>query len=67
MGFIKAIHGPLPHAPLIPVGGVDVDNAADWLKAGGVAVGMGSKLTKGEAGQIAANVKVLLANIAWVP
>ena len=63
MGFIKAIHGPLPHAPLIPVGGVDVANAADWLNAGAVAVGMGSKLTKGDATIIASNVKTLLANL----
>jgi len=61
MGFLKAIHGPLPWAPLIPVGGVDVDNAAEWLSAGGIAVGMGSKLT---SGFIERNVKALLASIS---
>jgi len=60
-GFLKAIHGPLPWAPLIPVGGLDVDNAADWLVAGGIAVGIGSKLT---SGLIEKNVAALLANIS---
>ena len=60
LGFLKAIHGPLPWAPLIPVGGVDANNAAAWLKAGGIAVGLGSKLT---AGVIEENVKNLLAGI----
>ena len=45
--IIKAIKGPLPHAPLMPTGGVDLDNVADWIKAGSVAVGVGSTLTAG--------------------
>lgn len=43
--MIKDIHGPLPQAPLMPSGGVNVDNVADWLKAGCVAVSAGSSLT----------------------
>lgn len=46
-GMIKAIKGPLPQAPLMPTGGVDVNNVADWIKAGAVAVGAGSSLTGG--------------------
>jgi len=45
--IIRAIKGPLPHAPLMPTGGVSLDNAADWIKAGSVAVGVGSALTAG--------------------
>jgi len=45
--FVKAILGPLPHAPLMPTGGVAVDNAADWIRAGCVALGVGSNLTAG--------------------
>ena len=45
--FIKAVRGPLPHAKLMPTGGVNLDNAADWIKAGAVAIGVGSNLTKG--------------------
>jgi 2-dehydro-3-deoxyphosphogluconate aldolase/(4S)-4-hydroxy-2-oxoglutarate aldolase len=45
--IIKAIRGPLPHALLMPTGGVNLDNVADWIKAGSVAVGVGSTLTAG--------------------
>ena len=32
---------------MMPTGGVDVNNVADWIKAGAVAVGAGSSLTGG--------------------
>ena len=44
--IIKDIHGPLPQAMLMPSGGVAVDNVADWLRAGCVAVSAGGSLTK---------------------
>lgn len=47
MGFLKAIHGPLPQAKLMPTGGVTIENTADWLRAGAVAVGTGGSLLKG--------------------
>ena len=55
-GFLAAIHGPVPWAPLIPVGGVDVDNARTWLDAGAIAVGLGSHLTSGDDAAIAERV-----------
>lgn len=45
--IIKDIKGPLPQAKLMPTGGVTVDNVDQWIKAGAVAVGAGSSLTKG--------------------
>lgn len=45
--FFKDVRGPLPHIPLMPTGGVDVDNVADYIRAGAVAVGAGSTLVKG--------------------
>ncbi|MBT8216403.1 MAG: bifunctional 4-hydroxy-2-oxoglutarate aldolase/2-dehydro-3-deoxy-phosphogluconate aldolase [Acidimicrobiia bacterium] len=42
---IRALRGPFPDIPLIPTGGVTGDNAADFLAAGAVAVGIGSWLT----------------------
>jgi 2-dehydro-3-deoxyphosphogluconate aldolase/(4S)-4-hydroxy-2-oxoglutarate aldolase len=45
--FVKAIKGPLPQASLMPTGGVSLENVADWIKAGCVAVGVGSNLTAG--------------------
>ena len=42
--IIKAIKGPIPQAPLLPTGGVNLDNVADWIKAGSYAVGAGSAI-----------------------
>lgn len=45
--IIKDIKGPLPQAKMMPTGGVTADNVGEWIKAGAVAVGAGSSLTKG--------------------
>ncbi len=45
--FVKALRGPLPHAPLMPTGGVSAETAGDWIRAGCVALGVGGNLTKG--------------------
>lgn len=45
-GYLKDVHGPLPHIPLMPTGGIDLTNTADYIKAGAVAVGVGSTLVK---------------------
>lgn len=55
--YIRALRGPLPHAQLLPTGGVTLSTAADYVEAGAVAVGIGSELvdeTMLEAGQGAA-------------
>lgn len=44
---IKAIRGPLPYAPLMPTGGVNLDNVGEWIRNGSVAVGVGGSLTAG--------------------
>ena len=44
---IKAFRGPIPQASFMPTGGVNLDNVADWIKAGAVAVGVGGALTAG--------------------
>ncbi|TVY01861.1 bifunctional 2-keto-4-hydroxyglutarate aldolase/2-keto-3-deoxy-6-phosphogluconate aldolase [Paenibacillus cremeus] len=43
--MIKAIKGPLPQANVMPTGGVSLSNLGEWIKAGAVAVGIGSDLT----------------------
>jgi len=45
--FVKAARAPLPHASLMPAGGVTIDNAAEWIAAGSVALGVGGSLTAG--------------------
>jgi 2-dehydro-3-deoxyphosphogluconate aldolase/(4S)-4-hydroxy-2-oxoglutarate aldolase len=42
--YIQAIRGPLPHLKIVPTGGVDVNTAGDFIKAGCVAVAAGSSL-----------------------
>ena len=42
--YIKALKGPFPNIPMMPTGGVDADNVADWFAVGVIAVGAGSKL-----------------------
>ncbi len=69
-GYLKDIRGPLPHVKLMPTGGVSIDNVGEWLKAGAVAVGVGSALvdTKAIAAKqfdvLEANARRIIANIA---
>jgi 2-dehydro-3-deoxyphosphogluconate aldolase/(4S)-4-hydroxy-2-oxoglutarate aldolase len=42
--YIQSIRGPLPHLNIVPTGGVDVNTAGDFIKAGCVAVAAGSTL-----------------------
>lgn len=43
-GLVKAILAPLPHLEIVPVGGVDLDTAADFIRKGAAALGVGSSL-----------------------
>lgn len=43
-GYFKEISGPLPQIPLMPTGGVNLDNIKDFKNAGAVAFGLGSSL-----------------------
>jgi 2-dehydro-3-deoxyphosphogluconate aldolase/(4S)-4-hydroxy-2-oxoglutarate aldolase len=42
---LKDLLAPLPQVPFVPTGGITLDNAADWIAAGAIAVGLGSSLT----------------------
>ncbi len=69
ISYFKAILAPMPHLPVMPTGGVTLDNAADWLAAGACALGVGSALTNkkaiaaGNYEQISQNARQLLKNI----
>lgn len=43
-GYIKDLLGPLDGMKLLPVGGITLENTADFMKAGAFAVGVGSSL-----------------------
>ena len=66
MKAVKAIHGPIPQAPLMPTGGVNAENAGEWIKAGCIAVGAGGALTGGgkTAEEITAAAKKFIASVA---
>ena len=42
--YFKDLKGPMPHVRLMPTGGVSLENAAEWIRAGAVAVGVGGAL-----------------------
>ena len=42
--YIKSLQGPLGHIPLIPTGGITLENAQDFLQVGAVAVGLSGEL-----------------------
>lgn len=46
-GYLGAVTAPLPHLRLCPTGGVSLDDAGEWLRAGAAMVGVGSALLEG--------------------
>lgn len=42
--FIKDVRGPLGHIKMMPTGGITLENLGEYIKAGAVAVGVGSSL-----------------------
>jgi 2-dehydro-3-deoxyphosphogluconate aldolase/(4S)-4-hydroxy-2-oxoglutarate aldolase len=47
--YVTDIRGPLPQIRLLPTGGVELDNTADFIKAGAVAVAVGTSLVDKKA------------------
>ena len=47
--YLKALHGPLPQVRLMPTGGVNLQTAADFLRAGACALGVGGALVEAKA------------------
>ncbi|MBM4764035.1 bifunctional 4-hydroxy-2-oxoglutarate aldolase/2-dehydro-3-deoxy-phosphogluconate aldolase [Bacillus sp. B15-48] len=47
--YIKDLQGPLSHIPVMPTGGVSVDNVESFIRNGAVAVGAGGSLVKESA------------------
>ncbi|NCO76552.1 MAG: bifunctional 4-hydroxy-2-oxoglutarate aldolase/2-dehydro-3-deoxy-phosphogluconate aldolase [Cyanobacteria bacterium] len=44
VNYIKAIRSPISHIPFIPTGGVTIQSAPDYIKAGAIAVGLSTDL-----------------------
>ena len=68
--YLKDLRGPLPHVKLCPTGGVSIDNAGDWIRAGAAAVGVGSALVDAQAvavgdfARIRVNAARIVKNVA---
>jgi 2-dehydro-3-deoxyphosphogluconate aldolase / (4S)-4-hydroxy-2-oxoglutarate aldolase len=67
--YLRALRGPLPEIPLVPTGGVNFENAADFIRAGAAALGVGGELVPPEAvrvgdyAQITQNAREFLARV----
>ncbi|WP_037354089.1 bifunctional 4-hydroxy-2-oxoglutarate aldolase/2-dehydro-3-deoxy-phosphogluconate aldolase [Amycolatopsis orientalis] len=58
--WIADVRAALPQAPLVPTGGIALEDVPRWLDAGAVACGIGSALTRGSAEDIRARVAALV-------
>ena len=65
--YLKALRGPLPQVQLVPTGGVNLNTAADFIRAGAAALGVGGELiltaalNSGDTAQITELAKKYLA------
>ncbi|UUA10268.1 MULTISPECIES: bifunctional 4-hydroxy-2-oxoglutarate aldolase/2-dehydro-3-deoxy-phosphogluconate aldolase [Streptomyces] len=63
--LLRALRAPFPDVPFVPVGGVDVVRAREYLEAGAVAVGVGSPLVgraaDGDSSGLAGRVRAFRA------
>ncbi len=68
--YIKSLQGPLGQIPLIPTGGVTLENAKEFLQAGAIAVGLSGELfpkklvTEGNWEAIASGARKLIQQLA---
>jgi len=61
--FFKAMRGPLPQVRLMPTGGVDLNTAGEFLRAGACCLGVGSQLVDPKA--VAREDFEFLRGLAW--
>jgi 2-dehydro-3-deoxyphosphogluconate aldolase/(4S)-4-hydroxy-2-oxoglutarate aldolase len=62
--WVVDVRAIIPHAALLPVGGITISAAPDWVAAGAVAVGMGSALTDGDRATVTKRLTELLDRLA---
>ena len=63
--FVREFRGPFPHIPLLPTGGVTAETAPDFIRAGAIAVGLGSWLIgDGDVGGIADRSSTVVRAVA---
>ena len=68
--YLKSVKAPLPQIELLPTGGVNLNTAADFIKAGAFALGIGADLVdlaalrRGDAAAITEKAKQYVAAVA---
>lgn len=71
-GYVKSLCAPLAHIPMFAVGGITLNNAADFLRAGALGLGVGGQLTRldlireGRFDQIEQNARALMQVVRGV-
>src|SRR5712691_5299929 len=69
-GYIRDVLGPLPFLRLVPSGGVSLENAGDWIRAGAAAVSVGGALAsavllaEGSAAELTARARSFVQRVA---
>ena len=61
--WLRDVRAALPQAPVLPTGGVTVEDAPEWIAAGAAACGMGSALAEGDRETVAKRVTELLQRL----
>jgi 2-dehydro-3-deoxyphosphogluconate aldolase/(4S)-4-hydroxy-2-oxoglutarate aldolase len=56
IGYLRALRGPFPDVPVVPTGGIAVEDVPAWLDAGALCVGLGSALTGDQLPAVLAEV-----------
>jgi 2-dehydro-3-deoxyphosphogluconate aldolase/(4S)-4-hydroxy-2-oxoglutarate aldolase len=64
--YLRALKGPLPQIDLIPTGGISLETAADFIRAGAFALGVGTDLVDTQAIRAGQSGKVMKAARAYV-
>jgi 2-dehydro-3-deoxyphosphogluconate aldolase / (4S)-4-hydroxy-2-oxoglutarate aldolase len=68
--YLREVLAPLPFLRVVPSGGVSLENAAEWIRAGAAAISVGSALTsaslvhQGKWGELTARARALVDSVA---
>jgi 2-dehydro-3-deoxyphosphogluconate aldolase/(4S)-4-hydroxy-2-oxoglutarate aldolase len=62
--WVADVRAIIPQAAVLPIGGITVSAAPDWVAAGAVAVGMGSALTDGDRETVTKRLTALMDRLA---
>jgi 2-dehydro-3-deoxyphosphogluconate aldolase/(4S)-4-hydroxy-2-oxoglutarate aldolase len=69
IGFVTDLLGPLPGLAVVPTGGITVDQAASWIRAGATAIGVGGDMLRrafadGDLNDLARSARRLATEVA---